>query len=121
MAKVNIKDIYEELASGEDINRRVYFKRIIFGGANKKVEEERDKFYGLLQRLEDEAIYQEYYWSAFYHYTRYFTEDGMVYEYCEDNDYMIPYSIDRYLMSEEQKARMASAIRRGVLKASVKE
>lgn len=121
MAKVSIRDIYEELASGEDINRRVYFRRNLFGGASKKVEEEQDKFYGLLKRLEEESIYQEYYWSAFYHYTRYFTEDGMVYEYQEDNDYMIPYSIDRYLMSEEQKVRMVDAKRRGVVQAGVKE
>lgn len=71
----------------------VYFRRTLFL-PDEKGEKAREAFYEV-KKIKDSAVSEEFRWEDFYHYWIYTMKDGTQYEYMEENDYMIPYSIER--------------------------
>lgn len=74
------------------MNKKMYYPRYY---TSKKLEKEREEFRMFLNSIKNAAVSTESRWEQFYHYVTYTLPDGSVYEYMEDNDYMIPYSIEQ--------------------------
>ena len=75
------------------ITKMFYPKR--FEGETDERQAERTAFYGLLNQIRANAVASRFEYGDFYDCWQYEMADGTVFEYCESNEYGIPYSIEK--------------------------
>lgn len=73
---------------------KIYYPRRLFDSHDGH-DTERNNFYDKLQNIKLKATRTESGWEDSYYITHFMMEDGHVWEYVEDADYGVPYSLEK--------------------------